>query len=148
MSVYFVLLTTSLHRFEVEYGCSLTSASNACPSLTEAQRRDAFVQSPYVVSIYKAVLAFAQAIREVCGNSGLCPALTNMGQEAFYQTLLALDHTVVGTSIDGERIAFNDHGDPADGAFDVFIYKDTGSGVYGFEKVRINQNCFIIVSPL
>lgn len=110
--------------------CFLYSTYPPCGTISSDRRKQIFIQNNFVESTIHAIVAYAEAIRKVCGSSGLCGALTSMSPETFHKQYLSkVDFTYpnnfIISALRGRRIAFDVNGDPLTADVTFFIYNFT-----------------------
>lgn len=148
--------------YMTEYDCRLPGNTNPkftgktpCPTLTESERRNSFVQDqfvePAVHAVYGYAYAFKKAHQEKCGGvPGLCAALSAMTTKEFYENYLrAVDFTYTKkerveslASVGLEpynapaKVKFDANGDILDPTYDVYNFNDyPGSMPFKFRRV-------------
>ncbi|KAK3084395.1 hypothetical protein FSP39_012853 [Pinctada imbricata] len=163
--------------YQTEYNCRLPSSSNpafnglpTCPTLTETQRRNEFVQDQFVEPAVHAVFGYAYALRSAhsdkCGGvAGLCSQLASMTTQEFYNNYL---RNISFTYTKGERVEslasvglepynaaakvrFDANGDIVDPTYDVYNFNDyPGGAAYKFRKLGsyLNGRLEIVTSRL
>lgn len=115
-----------------------------CQQKTANERRTEFRQDPAVENTIFAIFAYVEAIRQVCGNSGICQALQQMQPRTFHdQYLSKVDFTFPNdfsiAALRGRRIAFDVNGDPLTPSFSFYRY-NLQNAAYTYEKVADSSN--------
>ncbi|XP_061163158.1 uncharacterized protein LOC133172311 isoform X1 [Saccostrea echinata] len=153
--------------YMTENDCRLPSNTNpkfnnkpACPTLSEAERRNSFVQDQFVEPSVHAVFGYAYALRKAhqdkCnGIPGLCTALSAMTTKEFYENYLrAVDFTYTKeerveslASVGLEpynapaKVKFDANGDIINPTYDIYNFNDyPGSQPFKFKRLGSHIN--------
>lgn len=152
-----------------EHNCRLPGNSNPkflgkpdCPTLSESERRNSFVQDqfvePAVHAVYGYAYAFKKAHQDKCGGTpGVCAALSAMSTKEFYDNYLrAVDFTYTKVerveslaSVGLEpynapaKVKFDANGDIMNPTYDIYNFNDyPGSVPFKFRRVRSHTKFF------
>lgn len=98
-----------------------------CQQKTVDERTRTYRQDPLVEHTILTIFAYAEAVRAVCGSTGVCSTLRQMDPLTFHtQYLSKVDFTFPTTfsiqSLRGRRIAFDLNGDPLTSSFTFYRY--------------------------
>ncbi|KAK7481552.1 hypothetical protein BaRGS_00027201, partial [Batillaria attramentaria] len=112
---------------------------------------DWYMNDPIVERTILSIFAYVEAVRMVCGNSGVCQTLRNMDPRMFHDTYLSkVDFTFPNdfsvTALRGRRVAFDVNGDPLTSAFTFYQY-NLVNAVYTYQEVGTYDSGTVQVLP-